>query len=201
MLRLRDIMTTELVTVEPEMLLRDAIDLLMNRQVSGAPVVTGGKVVGVISATDLLSFAASTPSVPTERPEQVEWEESETPNEYEEEDEPPGTFFSEFWSDAGAEVDERFSAVTGPEWDRFAEHTVSEVMTRVISSMPGDTPVERAADEMRNSRIHRMLVMNGDVLEGIVTLSDIGRAVADHKLTAKTYVFGADSKFRQREWE
>ncbi len=39
MLRLRDIMTTELVTVAPELSLRDAMELLVTSHVSGAPVV------------------------------------------------------------------------------------------------------------------------------------------------------------------
>lgn len=60
MLRLRDIMTTELVTVSPELSLRDAMELLVTSHVSGAPVVAQHRVVGVVSATDLLGFAAAT---------------------------------------------------------------------------------------------------------------------------------------------
>ena len=191
MLRLRDIMTTELVAVDPELPLSEAMELLARHHIGGAPVVAGGKAVGVISATDLLSFAASTPGVPTAHPEQPEWggapEETTT---WEEGDEPPGTFFSELWSDAGEDVATRLEEVSAPEWDKFADHTVAEAMTSVVCSVPSDTPVEHAAELMRKAAIHRMLVIDDGVLKGIVTLTDIAGAVADHRLTRHTYVFG-----------
>ena len=56
MLKLRDIMTTDVVTASPELSLREAMDLLSSRHITGAPVVAGGKVVGVFSASDLLAF-------------------------------------------------------------------------------------------------------------------------------------------------
>src|SRR5215510_1466519 len=64
MLRVRDIMSTEVVTVPPDLTLQDTIELLTTKHVTGAPVVAGDRIVGVISATDLLSFAATTPGVP-----------------------------------------------------------------------------------------------------------------------------------------
>jgi CBS domain-containing protein len=201
MLRLRDIMTTDVVTVHPDTTLRDAMELLAQKHVSGAPVMLGNKVVGVVSASDLLSFAASTPVVPTERPSETETTEWEEPAEWIEGEEPPSDFFLAQWSDAGAEVSERFSEVTGPEWDLFAEHTVSEVMTRTLCTLPGDTLVDRAADVMRRARIHRVLVTDAGKFVGIATMSDIANAVADHKLTAKTYVFAPESKFPRRGWE
>ncbi len=201
MLRLRDIMTSEVLTVHPDATLREAMELLAQRHVSGAPVVAGDTVVGVVSASDLLSFASSTPTVPTERAgeaETVEWEE---PADWIEGEEPAGEFFLGQWSDAGADVSERFSEVTGPEWDLFAEHTVSEAMTRTLFALPSDTLVDAAADLMRRAAIHRVLVMDGGKLVGIATMTDIANAVADHKLTAKTYVFATDSKFPRRGWE
>ena len=54
MSRLRDIMTNKVVTLNPEMTLREAIGILRAENVNGAPVVHGGQVVGV--ASDLSSF-------------------------------------------------------------------------------------------------------------------------------------------------
>ncbi len=56
MLKLRDIMTTDVVTATPDMSLREAMEMLSSRHISGAPVTAGGKVVGIFSASDLLSF-------------------------------------------------------------------------------------------------------------------------------------------------
>jgi CBS domain-containing protein len=58
-LRLKDIMTTEITTATPNMNLREAIDLLSTKHISGVPVVDRGRVVGVLSSTDLLSFVAT----------------------------------------------------------------------------------------------------------------------------------------------
>lgn len=58
MLALRDIMTRDLVTAEPDMTLRDAITMLSENHIGGAPVTHGGKVVGIFSASDLLPYVA-----------------------------------------------------------------------------------------------------------------------------------------------
>jgi predicted transcriptional regulator len=50
-----DIMTSHLITLRPEMTCQDAMQVLMNNRISGAPVVdTLGELVGVVSLKDLL---------------------------------------------------------------------------------------------------------------------------------------------------
>jgi CBS domain-containing protein len=52
------IMTENLVTVEPDASIEDAIELLLNEQISGLPVVDGaGQLVGVITEFALLAVA------------------------------------------------------------------------------------------------------------------------------------------------
>jgi CBS domain-containing protein len=63
MLRLRDIMTTDVVSVSPETSVREAMEVLSRRHVSGAPVVAGGKIVGVVTGNDLMLLASSLPTV------------------------------------------------------------------------------------------------------------------------------------------
>jgi CBS domain-containing protein len=72
MLRLHDIMTRDVLTLDPEATIRDALEWFSAHHVSGAPVVSGGRVVGVVSLTDLATFVADLPAVPTERESQVE---------------------------------------------------------------------------------------------------------------------------------
>ncbi|HKK08169.1 MAG TPA: CBS domain-containing protein, partial [Gemmatimonadota bacterium] len=67
MLRVRDVMTLDVVTTSPGTSLRDVAETLVAEGVSGLPVVAGDEVVGVVSATDLAAFAADTPGAPTER--------------------------------------------------------------------------------------------------------------------------------------
>ncbi len=188
MLRLRDIMTTDVVTLSPELTLRDAMALLASRHLSGAPVVAGGKVVGVISATDLMEFTASLPGVPTRRAEPDEVDDWQVPALELGEDEVPEAYFAEMWEDAGADASTRVSETEGPEWNALDEHTVAEAMTRSLFTLPPGTAVEFAAYRMRAIGVHRALVMQGDILVGIVTTKDIANAVADRKLTTRTFV-------------
>jgi CBS domain-containing protein len=197
MLKLRDIMTQGVFTLTPETSLRDAVELLAEHHISGAPVLAGNRVVGVVSMADILDFQASTEPVPTERDDQVEWGafDDEAP-EWVEEDVPPGSYFTELWTDAGADIDERFRTTDSPEWDLLGEHIVSEVMDRSLHRLHPDAPVTAAADEMGRAGIHRVLVMENDTLLGIVTTMDITRMVAEHRLESKRYVFDR----HQDEW-
>lgn len=196
MLKLRDIMTRDVLTVDPELSVRDAMELLTSRHVGGAPVTAGTRVVGVISMTDLAELAASLPGTPTERQREAPFEEPEPPAYIE--GDPEAVFFTEMWSDVGAEAVERFAGVNGPEWNVLEEHTVGEAMTREIRSLPSGTDVLEAAAIMTAERIHRVLVMDDDDLVGIVSLTDIARAAAEHKLSTRTYVFGHAESFDDR---
>jgi hypothetical protein len=62
MLRLRDIMTTGVITVTPDTTLREAMELFAEHHISGMPVMEGTRVVGVVSASDVLAFAAAPPA-------------------------------------------------------------------------------------------------------------------------------------------
>lgn len=199
MLRLQDIMTRDVVTVSPELSIRDAMALLSTRHLSGAPVRAGDKIVGVVSLTDLAEFAAAEPPVPADRPYQTE-EEWEAPEEWVEGEESPATFFADMWQDAGADVSERFNEPASPEWDVLEEHTVSEAMNRTICSLPPDAFVDRAAEYMRSAGVHRVLVMDGDKLVGLVSTKDIANAVAERKLESRTYVFDSKTDFDERGW-
>ena len=54
-MRVKDVMTTVVLTVRPETTLKDAAALLAERRISGLPVVgIGGQVVGVLSEGDIL---------------------------------------------------------------------------------------------------------------------------------------------------
>ena len=147
MLRLKDIMTTELATATPDMTLREAIAILADNHVSGVPVVQGGRVVGVFSASDLLAYITDLNTGPP----------------------------SESLRHRRTSLD---------------DVTVSELMTRDAKSLTPNCSVEQAADFMRHNQIHRVLVIDGSKLVGIVTTTDVAKAVAEHRVRTNTYVFG-----------
>lgn len=186
MLRLRDIMTTEVLTVTPETSIREAMELFGRNHVSGAPVISAGKVAGVVSGTDLMTFASALPGVPTEREITEDgdiYAEESVERDVEDGDEAVGAYFNDMWEDAGADVSERAATVNTPEWNFLEEHDVSEVMTRSpLATLPPDAAVDRAAELMKEKKVHRVLVIDGDALVGIVTAMDVTKAAADHRL-------------------
>lgn len=172
------IMTREVSTVDAEMTLREALEALRGWNVGGAPVVQGSEVVGVLSVTDLLEFEATTPPVPAFRGDQAALGDWGEPEPWEEDEEPP-LYFIDFWTDVEAEVGVRMESVEGPEWDYLRDHTVSEAMSRKILAVPAGADVRRAARLMADAGVNRLLVVEERELAGVISASDIVRAVAD----------------------
>jgi len=198
MLRLRDIMTTDVVALPPEMTLRGAMETLASHHVSGAPVVAAnGTVLGIISSTDLLGFAASLSGAtagedgdPGSRLEPNEWDVD--PGDREDVGVPSGTFFTHLWSSTDLDASDRMAqAEPETEWNVLEEHTVDEAMTKAVCSMPASAAVTHAAEFMHRVGVHRLLVTDDDhhALVGVVSTMDITRAVAEHQLVSRTYVF------------
>lgn len=147
MLKVKDLMTRDLLTVAPNTTIREAAELLATEHVSGAPVVHAGKPLGMISARDLLEFIAALPADP--------------------------------------------DAVSGGlEHGILDDHTVEEAMTRgPLTTVAPDAPANRAAEIMQAEQIHRLPVVENGKLVGIITTTDLVKAVADRKLSYRTFVF------------
>ncbi|HEY7195176.1 MAG TPA: CBS domain-containing protein [Gemmatimonadales bacterium] len=181
MVTVGDLMSSDVVTVSPELTLRDAVELLSSQHIGAAPVVANGRVVGVFSMSDALAFDTVTPGVPAERPEQLD-DELEVPADWEVEgSEPAADYFTDMWVDAGADVAERFQN-PNPEWDVLQEHTVSEAMTPGVYSVTPSTSLAEAAAYLLDRKIHRALVLESGELAGILTTTDIVRAVAERRV-------------------
>lgn len=177
MLTLSDVMTSDVIALTPHTTLRDAVEILTRHHVSGAPVLSGGRVVGTLSASDVLAFETSLPGVPTGHEETDDLLETAT-DSWDDETVPPAAYFTDLWEDAGADVAERFTEIDGPEWDVLAEHVVQEAMSTQVLSLPPEAPVHLAAQYMTRSGVHRLLVLEAEALVGIVTTMDITQTVA-----------------------
>jgi CBS domain-containing protein len=183
MLRVRDIMTRDVTTVTPELPLREAIDVLVTHHVSGAPVVQNERVVGIVTASDLLDFVSSLPGGGQARTTRGAWE--DLPPNVDGEEERNTSALTEPWRDLSAAALASLGASNLPEGDRLEQHTVADVMTAGSPHgiEPGASIID-VAKRMREADIHRLLVMEGDRLVGIVTSTDVTQAVADGKVDA-----------------
>ena len=197
MTRLRDIMTRDVVSVSPDVSIRDAMGLLSSRHISGVPVVAGHDIVGVITSTDLMAFAAELSNAPVERDDQVPLEElPANDRKHPDELEPFTRLFTELWENDHADLTVRFANFAAPFLDALDAHSVDEAMTRTpIYSVPGDATLPAAAEYMRRHGIHRVFVTEKGKFVGIVTSTDIANAVASHKLRESQYVFGKEAHF------
>ena len=173
----RDVMTADVVTVEPETSLREAAELLASIGASGLPVVAGGRVVGVLSGRDIVDFAATLPGVPSP-PDGREPEDWLPPEEAAEEEDAPARFFRELWLDSSSDLVSRFERRDGLEWNVLEEHDVSELMTRALVSVAPDTSIPEAAGQMVRKGVHRLLVVEDDRLVGLITATDLLRTIA-----------------------
>ena len=54
MLKAKDIMTTELITISPRAEITQATRIILEKGINGIPVVDGGKLVGIIGKEDIL---------------------------------------------------------------------------------------------------------------------------------------------------
>lgn len=177
MLTVRDLMTDDLVTVTPSYTLREAAEAMAEEHVSGLPVVDDGMAVGVISATDLLNFAAEASG-------------AEAPGTA---DGPgrgrgrggaeiPSGYYTDDWAEGAYQARELLET-DRPEWNALEEHSVSEYMTRALITLAPDSSVREAAASMLGAGVRRLLVVDVDRLVGLVSSTDVLEAVVEHGIS------------------
>ncbi|HYY44065.1 MAG TPA: CBS domain-containing protein, partial [Actinomycetota bacterium] len=62
--KVKDVMTRDVITITPDMTIRDAASRLARNGIAGAPVVEGGRVIGMVTEQDLVRTIL--PPAPTE---------------------------------------------------------------------------------------------------------------------------------------
>lgn len=171
-LTVKDIMMRDVVTVTPELSVADLIRLLEFEQISGAPVVASGRVVGVVSVTDVLRLAAHGAEVAAgDTSVDREWPVEEQGDEELKRDRARLAYFLDPEDFPGLFESKEGVAV-------FSQSTVRDIMTPATFSVHPSTTVPELARFLCRGRIHRSLVLDGLKIEGIVTTFDIARAVA-----------------------
>jgi CBS domain-containing protein len=147
-LRARDVMQTSVATVQPETPLAQVARFFVEEGIHGAPVVDEtDRLLGVVSVTDLIRAVDET-------------------------HESAGT---------GAVYFRDLLEFSGPDWsqapqdfqDRLEQVTVADVMQPSVVTVTEDTSVPEIAKLMRSNGIHRVIVVRGDVLVGLVSALDL----------------------------
>ena len=151
-------MTRDVVTLSPDMTLERAAERLVQRGISGAPVVDErGHLVGILSETDIL----------------------QTLKRIAEETLGKRYLASRVHSlDLLAFLGERDHKAVGDIYRRLRESKVGDVMkTRVRSVKPTDS-LEVVAAEMIEYDVNRLPVVDAGIVVGIITRADLARVLA-----------------------
>lgn len=144
-----DVMSPDVLAVEPDMTVHELACFLAEHQITGAPVLDrGGRLVGVVSETDIAEAEI-------ERVEAVD-----------DRSDPEGDLHG--WEDEAEpdEMRELHLHVTDAQ-------TVGDIMTPTAYTVPHDTTVAEVARTMVTGRIHRLLVTRAGRVVGIVTTLDL----------------------------
>lgn len=171
----KDLMTRDPVTVAPETTLREVAEKLSREHIGGVPVVTAGRrLVGVVSATDLVDFVASTAAPERDRPGPLDEELASDAEDSAE----ALAYFSAMWPPPDPSAPLLFGEDEGAGLDVLEGHTAEEIMTRTLLTVGPETPVAEAATKMLEENVHRLLVVRDGELEGVITTRDLIRLVA-----------------------
>ena len=152
----RDIMSKKVHCVSPDLSLIDLERELSSHRISGAPVVERGNVIGIVSRSDI------------DRHLSVEETRIAAAATY-------------FYRAGVDDTDDQESPVDPPAsaLESMRKTRVREVMTPEVISVAGDDSIHVVAGVMSSRRIHRVLVIEGGDLLGLVSSLDIVGTVAD----------------------
>ncbi|OGP70005.1 MAG: hypothetical protein A2Y80_06050 [Deltaproteobacteria bacterium RBG_13_58_19] len=148
MLKARDIMTSQVITITPEASIADLAKLLETHRINGAPVLDPeGRLVGIITQTDLIQRAQDLKLPPALNILDLHLF-LETPSHFQ----------------------RRLEKMLGT--------TVREVMTPDPVTIAPETPLSSIAALMERKKVHTLPVLETGRLVGIIGKIDLIRALA-----------------------
>lgn len=154
-LKVRDVMTTNLVTVHSEDTIKQATVKFALSGISGAPVVDNdGRLVGILSETDILELVMK-------HQDKLRMEQ-------------PSLHMLSMPFDRGEEDVREVVA-------KISETPVKEVMTRAVLTVSPDAQIIETVERMIEKKVNRVPVIEKDTLVGIVTRGDIIFAIYRNK--------------------
>ncbi|ATZ60794.2 MAG: CBS domain-containing protein [Methanosarcinales archaeon Met12] len=148
-MKVKDIMNKKVVTCVPGDVVSDVVKKLKKHNISGMPVVEGGKVVGVITERDILGLLR-------------------TPE-----------YSKDLWLPSPLELIEVPIrelvdwTKTKKALEDMGDRPVARVMSRCLYVISPEEGIEKAAEMMTKHRVNRLPVTEDDRLVGIVTRGDI----------------------------
>lgn len=147
MLKVRDIMTTDVVSVKKETTVRALAELFTTHRVGSVPVVDqNGDLLGIVTESDLIEQDKSL-HIPTV----------------------VSLFDWVFYLESDKKFEKELQKMTG--------QTVGDIYVETVETVTPDTPVNVVADIMSSKKLHAVPVVDGKRLVGIVSRIDLIRTM------------------------
>jgi CBS domain-containing protein len=144
----RNIMSKPVISVHPDMPLREVAKLMLDKGITAVPVVDDkGAVIGIVSEGDLIR---------PERPAREAWRQS--------------------WLEIFAEGEPLAPELL--DWLRSQNHSARAVMSAPVIAVSEDTELGEIARVLVTHRIKRVPVIRDGCVTGIIARSDLLRALA-----------------------
>ena len=157
--RARDVMQTSVVTVRPQLPLNGLEEVLLRHRIHGAPVVEGGRVLGIVSRSDVVR--------------QLKLEEERlTDSAY---------YLEPFDADLRTPEDHR--QVLEAAAARVAQLRVCDVMIEDLRSVSPEATLQEVAKVMLEGPVHRVLVMEEGALRGLISSLDLLQLFAEGRVS------------------
>lgn len=150
-----DIMKQPVVCARPNQSLAELERLLFGAQITGAPVVENGRMVGVVSRSDIVRVQVLVESLDGEVSDRLQS------------------------ADTGADgfqhaVQETFQGFR----QRLGQLKVRDAMRRQVITCDPKTTVAQVAADMARQHVHRIIVVDGDRPVGVISSMDLVELVA-----------------------
>lgn len=155
MYKAKEIMTTPAYSVTGDQTLQEVLDLLADKKVSGVPAVDDqGRVIGIISDTDIIRYAHQISVVPLSN--------------------------LSGWISPYTDIADLASVRKG--FEMLHRTKVEQVMTKKVYTVSEDTSATEVAKMMNRRKINRVPVIGAaKQLVGIITRSDMVQCMAKLK--------------------
>ncbi|HHT9115890.1 MAG TPA: CBS domain-containing protein [Candidatus Wunengus californicus] len=149
----KDLMTEKVVCVHPDTPIHTLIKILIKNHINGAPVVDkDGKLVGVVSKTDIVEYDEKTSKKQSQSSKKS------------------------FYSDTNGKLKKAFDKISKVK--TFGKTMVKNIMTSRIITAQSDDTIDRLARIMYDKKIHRIIIQDKGPVVGVVSTLDILNAVS-----------------------
>lgn len=147
MLKAKDIMTKDVITVKPETVIEDLARILMEHKISGAPVVNDeGELIGIVTENDLINQNKRL-HIPTVM-----------------------RLFDAFVVlESPGKMEREIRKMTG--------RTVNDIYIKSVATVGPETDVEEIATIMSEKKVHLIPVVQDKKILGIIGKADLIKAI------------------------